>query len=109
MHPSRLARMACRLFRTTSSMATACGLQMLLDMVGPLRVLLAIVAGALGKLLRIPGMFYRVAGVQSRTCDDVTGTLPPYDQFLVGGPVRTNQVAAAIKAHTGEAQDAAAL
>ena len=68
------------------SLATACGLQTLVDIVGPVRVFLAFVAGAIGKLFGQPGFFYRVAGDQARLIDDVTGTLPPYDKFIVLGP-----------------------
>jgi len=84
--PSMLARLLCRVFHPTSSLATACGLQTLIDIVGPARVLCAWIAGLVLKLLGSKGGFYRLAGEQARLIDDVTGTTPPYDQTLVLGP-----------------------
>ena len=46
--PGWLARLLCRVFHPTSSLATACGLQTLIDQVGPTRVLLAWLVGRLG-------------------------------------------------------------
>ena len=46
-------------------------------------------------------MFYRLAGEQARLVDDVTGTLPPFDQFIVMGPDNPQQVAENIKTATG--------
>jgi hypothetical protein len=86
VEPSMLARLLCRVFHPTSSLATACGLQTLIDIVGPARVLCAWIAGLLLKLVGSRGGFYRLAGEQARLIDDVTGTTPPYDQTLVLGP-----------------------
>jgi hypothetical protein len=86
VEPSLLARQLCRVFHPTSSLATACGLQTLIDIVGPARVLVAWLAGSAMKLVGIKGGFYRLAGDQARLIDDVTGTTPPYDQTLVLGP-----------------------
>jgi hypothetical protein len=89
--PSPLARLLCRAFHPTSSLATACGLQSLIDLVGPARVLNAWVLGTLLKLLGQKGWFYRLAGDQARLIDDVTGTTPPYDQTIVLGPEDAQQ------------------
>ncbi|MEB3195385.1 MAG: F420-0:Gamma-glutamyl ligase [Cyanobacteriota bacterium] len=86
VEPSMLARLLCRVFHPTSSLATACGLQTLIDIVGPARVLCAWIGGLLLKLVGSKGGFYRLAGEQARLIDDVTGTTPPYDQTLVLGP-----------------------
>ncbi len=86
VEPSMLARLLCRVFHPTSSLATACGLQTLIDIVGPTRVLCAWIAGLLLRLVGSRGGFYRLAGEQARLIDDVTGTTPPYDQTLVLGP-----------------------
>ncbi len=100
--PGWVAQRLCYLFLPTSSLATACGLQSLVDIVGPLRVLFAFLAGALAKaVLRKPGVFYQLAGEQARLIDDVTGTLPPYDQFLVMGPDHSQAVVDEIKRATG--------
>jgi hypothetical protein len=86
VEPSMLARLLCRVFHPTSSLATACGLQSLIDIVGPARVLCAWLAGTALKLVGSKGGFYRLAGDQARLIDDITGTTPPYDQTIVLGP-----------------------
>ena len=86
VQPSALARLLCRVFHPTSSLATACGLQSLIDLVGPARVLSAWLVGTALKLVGSKGWFYRLAGEQARLIDDVTGTTPPYDQTIVLGP-----------------------
>ena len=100
VEPGMVARLACRVFHPTSSLATACGMQTLIDLVGPTRVLAAWIGGLLLKLVGIPGGFYRLAGDQARLIDDITGTTPPYDQTIVLGPDRPqtfcDQAAAAL-------------
>ena len=89
VEPSCLARQLCRVFHPHSSLATACGLQALIDLVGPARVLCAWLGGALLRLPGIRGGFYRLAGEQARLIDDLTGTIPPYDRTIVLGPKRS--------------------
>ncbi len=102
IYPGWLARRLCYYFIRTSSLATACGLQALIDEVGPWRVAFAFAVGAIAKgLFRIPGVFYRLAGEQARLIDDVTGTIPPYDQFIVYGPENPQAVCDRILAETG--------
>ncbi|NJK60503.1 MAG: F420-0:Gamma-glutamyl ligase [Oscillatoriales cyanobacterium SM2_1_8] len=102
IYPGWLARRLCYYFIRTSSLATACGLQALIDEVGAWRVALAFAVGAIAKgLFRIPGVFYRLAGEQARLIDDVTGTIPPYDQFIVYGPENPQAVCDRILAETG--------
>jgi hypothetical protein len=101
IHPGWVASRLCYFFLPTSSLATACGLQSLVDVVGPGRVLFAFIVGSVMKVLGSPGGFYRLAGEQARLVDDVTGTLPPYDQFVVLGPDDPQAVVDEIKAKTG--------
>jgi len=103
VEPSLLARQLCRVFHPTSSLATACGLQTLIDIVGPARVLLAWLAGSAMKLVGIKGGFYRLAGEQARLIDDVTGTTPPYDQTLVLGPAEPEAFCNRLAAELGVA------
>ncbi|MGD1806081.1 F420-0:Gamma-glutamyl ligase [Dapis sp. BLCC M126] len=99
--PGWVAKRICYFFLPTSSLATACGMQTLIDIVGPIRVLIAFFAGSIAKILGKPGMFYQFAGEQARLIDDVTGTLPPYDQFIVLGPENPQQVVEKIQQATG--------
>jgi hypothetical protein len=99
--PGWLATRLCYMFLPTSSLATACGLQTLINIEGPLRVFFAFVMGSLGKLVGQKGVFYRLAGEQARLIDDVTGTLPPYDKFIVLGPDDPQGLCDRIRQETG--------
>ncbi|MFM8524804.1 MAG: F420-0:Gamma-glutamyl ligase [Cyanobacteriota bacterium] len=101
--PSSLARLLCRVFHPTSSLATACGLQSLIDEVGPARVLIAWLVGTALKTIGFNGWFYRLAGEQARLIDDITGTTPPYDQTIVMGPVNAAAICTALAADLGVA------
>jgi len=105
-HPAEMklgwvASRFCFYFLQTASISTAYGLQSLVDEVGPFRVVFAFLAGAIAKILGKPGVFYQLAGEQARLIDDITGTLPPYDQFTVLGPSRSQEVVNDIKRQTG--------
>lgn len=101
IRPSIMAKLACKLFHPTSSLATACGMQALLDIVGKMRAVLAIIVAVLGRLVGVRGLFYRLAGEQARLIDDVTGTLPPYDQFITLGPVQAQATVDSLQEKTG--------
>jgi hypothetical protein len=102
IRPGWVARRICYFFMPTSSLATACGMQSLVDIVGAGRVVSAFMLGAVAKkFLGKPGLFYQLAGEQARLIDDVTGTLPPYDQFIVLGPENPQQVVDRIYQETG--------
>lgn len=99
--PSLFAKLACRFFHPTSSLATACGMQALLDIIGKLRALLAIIFAVFARLVGVRGMFYRLAGEQARLIDDVSGTLSPYDQFIILGPVEAQATVDFLQKKTG--------
>jgi hypothetical protein len=101
IEPGRLARGLCKHFLPTSSLATACGMQNLIDMQGPARVAAAFAGGALARAAGKHGVFYMLAGEQARLIDDVTGTLPPYDKFIVLGPDDPNGVVHDVRRRTG--------
>jgi len=103
VEPSSLARLLCRVFHPTSSLATACGLQSLIDDVGPARVLCAWLVGTALKTVGLKGWFYRLAGEQARLIDDITGTTPPYDQTIVLGPADPEAVCRKLAAELGVA------
>lgn len=99
--PRWLATRLAYMFHPTSSLATACGLQTLIDIEGGARVLGAFIVGSIAKLFGVKGMFYRLAGEQARLIDDVTGTIPPYDQFIVLGPDNAQEICDRIHRETG--------
>jgi hypothetical protein len=109
LKPGWLAKRLCYMFQSTSSLATAGGLQALIDLVGAPRVFLAFIGSipfkilpySLSRKLKVDGMFYRLAGEQANLVDDVTGTIPPYDQFVVLGPHNPQAVCDRIQKETG--------
>ena len=84
-----MARLLCKGFHPTSSLATACGMQTLINISGPTRVIISWLIGGIFKAFGIKGIFYRLAGEQARLIDDITGTTPPYDKSIVLGPKYT--------------------
>jgi hypothetical protein len=109
VQPGWLAKRLCYSFHTTSSLATACGLQTLIDQIGAWRVFGAFIGSIpfklmpreLAKSLQVDGMFYRLGGYQANLIDDVTGTIPPYDKFIVMGPNDPLSLCEEIKRETG--------
>lgn len=101
LKPGWLAKRLCYYFMPTSSLATACGMQTLIDISGPWQVAFAFLVGAIAKVCGKPGMFYELAGEQARLIDDVTGTLPPFDQFIVLGPEHSQRLVDQIYQETG--------
>ena len=89
VHSSLLSRLICKGFHPTSSLATACGMQTLINNSGPTRVVISWIIGGIFKSLGVKGIFYRLAGEQARLIDDITGTTPPYDKSIVLGPKDT--------------------
>ena len=99
--PGFWAKILSRLFPQKGSIASWHGMQALINAEGTPRVLFAVVAGFVAKLFGKRGVFYQLAGEQARLIDDVTGTMPPYDKYIVYGPHDPNGVAEAIRVATG--------
>tara|TARA_Y100001968_G_scaffold89463_1_gene80507 strand:- start:282 stop:1448 length:1167 start_codon:yes stop_codon:yes gene_type:complete len=89
IHISLLSRLLCKGFHPTSSLATACGMQTLINIYRPTRVIFSLLIGGVFKIFKVKGVFYRLAGEQARLIDDITGTTPPYDKSIVLGPENT--------------------
>ncbi len=90
-----------RLFPSKGSISSPYSMQMLMNYSGTLRVMVALVLGALAKCVGVAGVFYRTAGYQARLIDDVTGTMPPFDKHIVPGPEDPVGVSERIKTATG--------
>jgi hypothetical protein len=73
----------------------------LVDVSGAMRVLLAAVVAVAALLVGKRGVFYRLAGEQANLIDDVTGTIPPYDQFVTLGPAKVKETVDAVKSRLG--------
>ena len=63
-------------------------MQCAIDECGALRILFAAGVGALGKLVGIKGVFYRLAGMQAALIDACgTSPVPPYNETVIKGPL----------------------
>ena len=80
------SKILCYFFHPTSSLATACGMQLLINKIGVTRISLSLLIGFIFKCFGIKGVFYILAGEESSLIDDISGTTPPYDKTIVMGP-----------------------
>ncbi len=87
---SLFSKALCYFFHPTSSLATACGMQLLINRIGITRITFALIIGFLFKLVGIKGMFYRLTGSESSLIDDISGTVKPYDKSIVMGPLNAD-------------------
>ena len=87
---SLFSKALCYFFHPTSSLATACGMQLLINKIGVTRITLALIVGFLFKLFGIKGIFYRLTGSESSLIDDISGTVTPYDKSIVMGPLNAD-------------------
>ena len=83
------SKILCYFFHPTSSLATACGMQLLIDKIGVTRITFSLILGFLFKSIGVKGIFYRLTGFQSSLIDDISGTVIPYDKSIVMGPIMT--------------------
>ncbi len=83
------SKLLCYFFHPTSSLATACGMQILINKIGITRIIYALTIGIIFKFIGIKGIFYRLTGNESALIDDISGTTFPYDKSIVMGPIKT--------------------
>jgi hypothetical protein len=100
IEPSWLATKLNRYFHYDSSLSSVYGMEMAIREAGKFRILAAFFMGALARLWGQRGGFYRWAGRAVATIDDCTGTLPPFDKYVVLGPHQLDRVVKEIKAQT---------
>lgn len=101
INPGLFAKVLCRFFPVHGSLANRYAMQALMNEEGEWRVLWAFIIGALAKLIGKSGVFYQLAGEQARLIDDFSGTMPPYDKYIVFGPKNPAAVAEAITKELG--------
>ncbi|HPS39736.1 MAG TPA: hypothetical protein PL124_10020 [Candidatus Cloacimonadota bacterium] len=69
-------------------------MQCAIDECGAPRIVLAALAGFVGKLIGIKGLFYKVAGMQAALIDAAeTSVVPPYNHTVIKGPLHPEKVA----------------
>ena len=99
--PGFWASRLCYLIPNVGSLSSRYGMQCAINEVGLPRMLSAMTVGALMKGLGQNGWLYRIAGVPSELIDDITGTMPPFDKYIVLGPAHAQSVVNEVKARTG--------
>ncbi|HHV35268.1 MAG TPA: F420-0:Gamma-glutamyl ligase [Syntrophomonadaceae bacterium] len=84
------------------SLSSPFALQAVMNEEGTLRTVFAFMISSLTRVfLKRRGDFYRLAGKQAALIDDITGTIPPFDKYIVLGPRNPEKVVAAIKKRFG--------
>ncbi len=77
-------------------------MQCAIDECGGLRILFAALIGALGKVLGVRGLFYKVAGMQAALIDAAsTSPVPPYHETVIKGPLHPEKEAQRISEGIG--------
>ncbi|MCR4430805.1 MAG: coenzyme F420-0:L-glutamate ligase [Tepidanaerobacteraceae bacterium] len=101
MKSGLLARFLSKFPDKDGSLGTPEAMQLAINEAGKFRIILGAIAAALGKLLGRRGDFYRVAGRDLAKIDDIAGTLPPYDRYIVPGPKNSKEITEKIYEKTG--------
>ncbi|TAM62374.1 F420-0:Gamma-glutamyl ligase [bacterium] len=103
IRPSRLAFALSRRAGALATVAQPESMQLVIDDVGTAKVLFAVAASALGRVLGRRGLFYEILGEAIAAIDGYTGTLPPYERAIVLGPAQpdevSEQLAQALRCH----------
>ena len=86
VRPSKLAHFICRRAGPLATVNQPESLQLVIDRVGAGKVVFACVLQALGRLVGLRGLFYRVMGEAITAIDGYTGTMPPFDRVIVFEP-----------------------
>lgn len=105
-HPSNVklswwAKRLCYFVPSVGSLSSPYGMQCAIDQIGAPRFVGAMFAGAVMKVLGKNGWFYTLAGMESELIDDLTGTIAPYDKYIVLGPKDSQKTVEEIKQKLG--------
>jgi F420-0:gamma-glutamyl ligase len=105
-HPKQLkpgwwARRLCYFVPSAGSLSSPYGMQSAIDQIGTAKFVTAMFAGAAMKAIGKNGWFYTLAGMESELIDDLTGTIPPYDQYIVLGPKDPEKFVSDLKGKIG--------
>ena len=104
MKVSWLSKIICKFVNPKSSQHSPQGMQAAFDEAGYFRVTLAAIIGGITKLFGRKGDFYRIAGEKVTIIDDAgdgTGTIPPYNKYVILAPEHPDAISEAVKAKTG--------
>lgn len=96
--PGKWALLISQFISQDGSLSSPFALQAVMNEEGTLRTVLAFMISSLSRIfLRRQGDFYRLAGKQAALVDDITGTTPPFDKYIILGPENPEAVVADIK------------
>ena len=101
IRPSRLARVLARRAGALATINQPESLQLVIDDVGPWRVLRAAMLHVAGRAIGRRGVFYELLGESIAAIDGYTGTLPPYERAIVLGPAEPDRVSDDLAAALG--------
>lgn len=99
--PGYWASRLCYFVPSKGSLSSRHGYQVAMGQIGTFRMIASFAIGALAKVVGKNGVFYTLAGRPAELIDDVTGTMPPFDKYIVAGPKDPERVVARIKERTG--------
>ncbi len=100
LSPCWQARLMNRFVPAAGSMASIYGMQAAMEEEGKWRMFFWFIVAAVGKIFGKSGIFYAKCR-QASLCDDVTGTMPPFDKCIVYGPADADEVCEKIVKETG--------
>ncbi|MDQ2663186.1 MAG: coenzyme F420-0:L-glutamate ligase [Candidatus Eremiobacteraeota bacterium] len=86
VRPSNLAYFLSQRAGALATVSQPESLQIVIDQVGPAKVLYASVMHVLGRFAGRRGMFYEIMGEAITAIDGYTGTLPPFERAIVFAP-----------------------
>lgn len=100
--PGKWALFISQFISQDGSLSSPFALQAVMNEEGTLRTVLAFIISSLSRVfLRRQGDFYRLAGKQAALVDDITGTVPPFDKYIILGPQNPEKVVTDIKKRFG--------
>lgn len=100
LKPTWQARLLNRFVPREGSMSSIYGMQAAMDVEGEWKTLFWFIVGAIAKVFKKRGVFYKHVR-QASLIDDVTGTMPPYDKHIVYGPADADNLCDKIVKKTG--------
>jgi hypothetical protein len=101
VRPSKLAYALSRRAGALATVNQPESLQLVIDQVGPWRVLYAAIMHVLGRLRGKRGVFYEIMGEAITAIDGYTGTLPPYERAIVFAPREPDAFSQSVRDRTG--------
>lgn len=104
MEVSRTARFLSRFVGPASSQHSPEGMQAAIDEAGYPRVVTGAFVGGFTRLFGRKGDFYRITGQKVAVIDDAgdgTGTIPPWNKYVILAPLDVDEMAEGIKQKVG--------